>query len=128
LIARSLEMVHAFEESLQIIDDYRQPRPSRTLAPAAQAPGVGAHATEAPRGMLYHRYEVDESGLIASAKIVAPTSQNLKRIEDDLWSYVPGVLSLPLEQATLRCEQLIRSYDPCISCATHFLKLEIERR
>ncbi|HET6446687.1 MAG TPA: Ni/Fe hydrogenase subunit alpha [candidate division Zixibacteria bacterium] len=127
LIARSLELVHSFEESLQLIDDYQQPRPSRTLAPDALTPGRGAHATEAPRGLLYHRYEVDEEGLIASAKIVAPTSQNLKRMEDDLWAYAPGVLSLPLEEATLRCEQLVRSYDPCISCATHFLKLEIER-
>jgi sulfhydrogenase subunit alpha len=126
LIARTLELVHAFEESLQIVDEYHQPKPSRNLTPAAGAPRVGAHATEAPRGMLYHRYELDENDLIATAKIVAPTSQNLKRIEEDLWSYAPGVLSLPLEEATLRCEQLIRSYDPCISCATHFLKLEIE--
>ncbi len=126
LIARGLEIVHSFEESIQIIEDYRRPNPSRTKAPAVLTPGKGAHATEAPRGMLYHRYEVDENGLIASAKIVAPTSQNLKRMEDDLWSYAPGVLSLPLEEATLRCEQLVRSYDPCISCATHFLKLEIE--
>ena len=126
LIARGLEIVHSFEESIQIIEDYRRPYPSRAKAPAILTPGKGAHATEAPRGMLYHRYEVDENGLIASAKIVAPTSQNLKRMEDDLWSYAPGVLSLPLDEATLRCEQLVRSYDPCISCATHFLKLEIE--
>jgi coenzyme F420-reducing hydrogenase alpha subunit len=127
LIARSLELVHSFEESLQLIDDYQQPNPSRTLAPDTLTTGKGAHATEAPRGLLYHRYEVDDEGLIDSAKIVAPTSQNLKRMEDDLWSYAPGILSLPLEEATLRCEQLVRSYDPCISCATHFLKLEIER-
>ena len=127
LIARGLEIVHAFEESLQIIEYYEQPQPCRTLPPANLLPGRGAHATEAPRGLLYHRYTVDEDGLITSAKIVAPTSQNQKRIEKDLWSYAPGVLSLPLEEATLRCEQLIRSYDPCISCATHFLKLDIEQ-
>lgn len=127
LIARGLEIIHAFEESIEIIANYQEPRPSRTEPPAQLTPGEGAHATEAPRGTLYHRYKVDEKGLISFAKIVAPTSQNLKRMEDDLWQYVPGVLSLPLEEATLKCEQLVRSYDPCISCATHFLKLEIER-
>ena len=128
LIARGLELVHSFEESLAIIADYREPRPSRVPAPAELRPGRGAHITEAPRGILYHRYEVDEQGLITAARIVAPTSQNLKRMEDDLWQFVPGVLSLPLEEATLSCEQLVRSYDPCISCATHFLKLEFDRR
>jgi len=128
LIARGLELVHAFEESLAIIDDYQEPRPSRTMPPAVLQAGQGAHVTEAPRGILYHRYQVDERGLIVAAKIVAPTSQNLKRMEDDLWGYVPGLLNQPLEEATLRCEQLVRSYDPCISCATHFLKLEIDRR
>ncbi len=127
LIARGLELVHSFEESLAIITDYQEPRPSRTMAPAVLKPGQGAHVTEAPRGMLYHQYQVDEQGLIVAAKIVAPTSQNLKRMEDDLWQYVPTVLSKPLEEATLSCEQLVRSYDPCISCATHFLKLEIDR-
>ena len=127
LIARGLEIIHAFEESIEIIANYQEPRPSRTEPPAQLTPGEGAHATEAPRGTLYHRYKVDEKGLISFAKIVAPTSQNLKRMEDDLWRFVPGVLSLPLEEATLKCEQLVRSYDPCISCATHFLKLEIER-
>jgi len=128
LIARGLELVHSFEESLAIIANYREPRPSRTMPPAQLKPGQGAHATEAPRGTLYHRYQVDDQGLITAAKIVAPTSQNLKRMEDDLWQFVPGVLSKPLEEATLDCEQLVRSYDPCISCATHFLKLEIDHR
>ena len=127
LIARGLELVHAFEEALEIIANYEQPNPSRTMPPAKLTPGEGCHGTEAPRGTLYHHYKVDENGLITHAKIVAPTSQNLKRMEDDLWQFVPGVLEKPLDEATLRCEQLVRSYDPCISCATHFLKLEIER-
>jgi sulfhydrogenase subunit alpha len=127
LIARALELVHAFEESIQIINDYRKPQPSRSMPPVDLVAGEGAHATEAPRGILYHHYGVNEQGLITSAKIIAPTSQNLKRMEEDLWSFAPGVLSLPLEEATIRCEQLVRSYDPCISCATHFLKLDIEQ-
>lgn len=127
LLARGLELVHAYEEALRLIASYVEPVPSRSPIPMPPQAGEGAHATEAPRGLLYHRYAVDAAGLIAAARIVAPTSQNLKRIEDDLWQYVPGVLGLPLEEATLRCEQLVRSYDPCISCATHFLKLDLER-
>jgi coenzyme F420-reducing hydrogenase alpha subunit len=127
LIARCLEITQAFEESIQLIRNYEEPRPSRGATPEKSAAGEGAHITEAPRGLIYHRYQVDDKGLIAFVKIVPPTSQNLRRIEDDLWQYVPGVISLPLEDATLKCEQLVRSYDPCISCATHFLKLTIER-
>ena len=127
LIARSLELVHSFEEAIEIVEQYKEPRPSRTPSPADLVAGEGAHATEAPRGTLYHRYKVGADGLITAARIVPPTAQNLRRMEDDLRQYARGVLSLPLEEATLRCEQLVRSYDPCISCATHFLTLEIER-
>jgi coenzyme F420-reducing hydrogenase alpha subunit len=77
--------------------------------------------------LLYHRYRIGDDGLIAEAKIVPPTSQNLLRIEDDLRAYLPGVAGLDDPEATRRCEHLIRNYDPCISCATHFLKLRIER-
>ncbi len=129
LFARGLEIVHAFEEALQIIAAYNEIPQSVSPLSLGDGAGVkeGAHATEAPRGLIYHRYRVEENGLVAFAKIVPPTSQNLRRIEDDLWNFVPGVINLPLEDATLRCEQLVRSYDPCISCATHFLKLQIER-
>jgi len=127
LIVRSLELVQAFEESIALIEAYKQPRPSRAELPNPLPPGEGAHATEAPRGLLFHRYTVDENGLITFARIVPPTAQNLPRIEGDLWEFVPDVVQLPLEDATLSCEQLIRCYDPCISCATHFLKLDIVR-
>lgn len=83
-------------------------------------------AAEAPRGSLYHRYEVAADGTVLSAKIVPPTSQNQKRIEDDLRAMAPSVMKLPYEKAVWRFEQAIRNYDPCISCATHFLKLKVE--
>ncbi len=127
LIVRSLELVQAYEEAIQLIEHYKQPYPSRTELPNPIPAGEGAHVTEAPRGLLFHRYKVDENGLITFARIVPPTAQNLPRIEGDLWEYVPDVIKLPLEDATLRCEQLVRCYDPCISCATHFLKLDIVR-
>jgi sulfhydrogenase subunit alpha len=88
---------------------------------------VGHGASEAPRGLLYHRYAIDGEGTILDAKIVPPTSQNQKAVEEDLWGVVERSLDLPDDALGLLCEQTIRNYDPCISCATHFLKLEVER-
>ena len=89
-------------------------------------PGERAAATEAPRGILYHRYRVSGDGTIQEAKIVPPTSQNQSRIEDDLHGFLPTVLHLSNQEVARQCEKIIRSYDPCISCATHFLKLDIQ--
>ena len=89
--------------------------------------GWGHGASEAPRGVLYHRYRLDDAGSILDAKIVPPTSQNQRSIEEDLFAFVSEHASLPDDELRLRCEQAIRNYDPCISCATHFLKLDIER-
>lgn len=125
IIVRSVEVLYACDEALRIIDEYEAP--DRVAVEIVPRPGVGYGATEAPRGLLYHRYRIDDQGLIADAKIVPPTSQNQKRIETDLRHFVPHYLDLPKEQLTWRCEQAVRNYDPCISCATHFLRLEIER-
>lgn len=80
-----------------------------------------------PRGILYHRYDIDEQGLIRDAQIVPPTSQNQKTIEDDLRVFVPPRLALTQDALTWQCEQAVRNYDPCISCSTHFLTLHLER-
>jgi coenzyme F420-reducing hydrogenase alpha subunit len=90
--------------------------------------GEGSGATEAPRGLLYHRYQIDGNGMVQFAKIIPPTAQNLPRIEADLFALTPQIISLPEAEATLTAEHLIRSYDPCISCATHFLKLKVEAK
>jgi len=122
IVVRAVELVFACEEALRLIAQYEPP-----LSPRASAPvraGVGHAATEAPRGTLYHRYEIDERGLILNAQIVPPTAQNQKRMEEDLWQYVPQIAGLPLEKITARCEQAVRNYDPCISCATHFVRVE----
>jgi coenzyme F420-reducing hydrogenase alpha subunit len=125
IIVRSVEVLYAFDEALRIIDRYERPeRPALEIEPRA---GAGYACTEAPRGMLYHRYRVDEQGLILDARIVPPTSQNQKTIEGDLRQFVSRRISLPADRLTWQCEQAIRNYDPCISCATHFLKLSIER-
>ena len=91
-------------------------------------PAEACHATEAPHGLIFHRYRIGDDGLIAEAKIVPPTSQNQGQIERDLAAFLPGVLHLSDADVGRRCEHLIRNYDPCISCATHFLKVKIDRR
>jgi len=125
IVVRAVELVHACDEALRLIEAYEQPpEPSLPVVPAA---GVGHGASEAPRGILYHRYRLDETGTIRDAKIVPPTSQNQRSIEEDLHAFVSAHAGLPDEELRLRCEQAIRNYDPCISCATHFLTLEIDR-
>ncbi|HSQ55434.1 MAG TPA: nickel-dependent hydrogenase large subunit, partial [Gemmata sp.] len=107
--------------------DYRaEPNPSRAELMLRQ--GEGFHATEAPRGLIFHRYRVGPDGLIAQARIVPPTSQNQGQIERDLAAFLPGVLDRADTEVATRCEHLIRNYDPCISCATHFLKVKIDRQ
>jgi coenzyme F420-reducing hydrogenase alpha subunit len=125
IVVRAVEMVFACAEALRIIEVYEPPAAPR-VRPAPRE-GAGAAITEAPRGILYHRYELDGAGLIRSARIIPPTSQNQKRIEEDLGRLLPGLLDRPAEEITWRAEQAIRNYDPCISCATHFLKLRMER-
>ncbi len=124
IVARAVELTHAFAEAIDIIDAYRPPAEPRVAW--SSRPGVAAWATEAPRGLLFHRYEVDEAGRIRGAQIVPPTAQNQDAIEADLVVAAKGVLDLTHAAATIRLEQMIRSYDPCISCATHFLDLTIE--
>lgn len=124
IIARAVELVYACEEALRIIAEYKEPdQPSVEVVPRA---GTGYGCTEAPRGILVHRYRVNQSGIILDAKIVPPTSQNQKSIEQDLREFVPPRTGLSRKDLTWQCEQAVRNYDPCISCATHFVKLEIE--
>jgi coenzyme F420-reducing hydrogenase alpha subunit len=126
IVIRAVELVYAADEALRLIAEYEEPdAPALEATPSA---GVGHGCTEAPRGILYHRYRIDEDGTILDAKIVPPTSQNQRTIEEDLRGVVERSLDVPDDELTLLCEQTIRNYDPCISCATHFLKLEIERR
>jgi len=126
IAARAIEMISVYEEAIEIVNDYNAEPTDSRIAYKPRA-GEGCHATEAPRGLLYHRYRIGDDGLIAEAKIVPPTSQNQGQIEDDLRAFVPGVVELDDAAATQRCEHMIRNYDPCISCATHFLKLTIDR-
>jgi coenzyme F420-reducing hydrogenase alpha subunit len=125
IVVRSIEMVFACAEALRLIAGYEPSPVPRVETPPRAA--IGHAITEAPRGILYHRFSIDETGLILTAKIVPPTSQNQRQIEEDLRSFAPRLATSPISQATWRCEQAIRNYDPCISCATHFLRVEINR-
>jgi len=125
IIVRAVETVYAVEEALRLIAAYEPPDPPATeVRPRA---GVGYGVTEAPRGTLCHRYEIDADGLITTARIIPPTSQNQAAIEADLRAFVEARIELDDAELTRQCEQAIRNYDPCISCAAHFLDLTVER-
>ena len=125
IVVRAVETLYAADEALRIIESYDRPDPPAvTCAPRA---ATGHGCTEAPRGICWHRYELDAEGVILDARIVPPTAQNQKTIEADLTGVVSGSLDLPDDRLAHVCEQTIRNYDPCISCATHFLRLEVER-
>jgi coenzyme F420-reducing hydrogenase alpha subunit len=125
IVVRAVEILYALDEALRLIEAYEPPDPPGVeVLPRA---GVGHGWTEAPRGMLWHRYEIDGDGTILDARIVPPTSQNQGRIEQSLHGFVQQHVDLDDDELRLRCEQAVRSYDPCISCATHFLRLQVDR-
>jgi len=126
IVVRCAEILHAVDEALALIAAYDPPDPPAVaVAPRA---ATGAGWTEAPRGLLWHRYELAADGTIRDARIVPPTAQNLARIEDSVRARVEGCADLGDEALRDRCEQTVRTFDPCISCATHFLRLELDRR
>jgi coenzyme F420-reducing hydrogenase alpha subunit len=125
IIVRAVEIVFSCEEALRIIGTYTPPDPPFVAVEPRSSVGHGV--SEAPRGLLYHRYELDGEGFITDAQIVPPTSQNQASIEDDLRQFVPSRTHLDDETLQWQLEQAIRNYDPCISCATHFLDLTVDR-
>jgi len=123
IVVRALELVFAYDEAIRIISAYEAPE--EPSVPMEIRAGIGFGASEAPRGMLYHRYKVGADGTIEDATIVPPTAQNLASMEQDLRTFVASHLELGREELTWQCEQAVRNYDPCISCATHFVTLEM---
>ncbi|MGA3216746.1 MAG: Ni/Fe hydrogenase subunit alpha [Acidimicrobiales bacterium] len=124
IVVRAVELVFACDEALSLVENYVPPDPpAATVVPRARS---GAGATEAPRGLLFHTYELDESGTILKARIVPPTSQNQLTIESDLRQVAQDALDLGDDELQWRCEQAVRNHDPCISCAAHFLDVTIE--
>jgi len=125
ILVRAVEVAHAVQESIRVIESYEEPdRPAVDCTPRA---GTGYGCTEAPRGICYHRYTIDDDGIVQDAKIVSPTAVNQPTIEKDLWLFVEPNLNLPDDKLQWHCEQAIRNYDPCISCSCHYLKLTVQR-
>jgi coenzyme F420-reducing hydrogenase alpha subunit len=125
IVVRSVEILYALDEALRLIAGYEEPDPPAVEVPPRAAVGYGW--TEAPRGLCWHRYAFDEHGTVLEAKIVPPTSQNQASIEADLRGFLEGNLELDDDRLRRLCEQAIRNHDPCISCATHFLDLTVDR-
>ena len=125
IVVRMVETLYACEEALRLAEAYEPPAPP--AAEVVPGPGTGYGCTEAPRGICFHRYELDREGRIVTATIVPPTAQNQPQIERDLLGVVEANMTMADEDLKWRCEQTIRNYDPCISCATHFLDLRVER-
>ncbi|MEW6094839.1 MAG: Ni/Fe hydrogenase subunit alpha [Chloroflexota bacterium] len=126
LIARAIELAHFYAEAIALVKSYNPTGPAHVQLKLKAGEGCGM--SEAPRGLLYHRYKIDDQGRVQFARIVPPTAQNLPRIEADLFAIAPQLVKMKHETATLTAEHLVRAYDPCISCATHFLKLKVENR
>ena len=125
IVVRSVELVQACTEALALVENYTPPKaPAVAVTPRAAR---SAAVSEAPRGLLYHRYAIDGRGIVLEARIVPPTAQNLRMMERDLGAFVAANSGLADEELTWRCEQAMRNYDPCISCATHFLRLDVDR-
>ncbi len=125
IVARAVELVMTCEESLRLIDTYREPEPPSL--PYTVRAAEGCAATEAPRGLLYHRYRINDQGNVQTARIVPPTAQNYRRMEDDLRLLIPGILERTDAEIVDECEKLVRNYDPCISCSTHAVRARITR-
>jgi coenzyme F420-reducing hydrogenase alpha subunit len=125
IVVRTVEVIYAIDEALRIIADYR--RPARPFVDVAPRAGVGHGVSEAPRGLLYHRYDIGEDGLLRAATIVPPTAQNQAAIEHEMGELVALNLTLDDTALTSMCEKAIRNHDPCISCSAHFLTLTVDR-
>ena len=125
ILVRGVETAYACDEALRLIKAYEMPdAPAVAAVPRA---GIGYGCTEAPRGICYHSYQIDDQGTILFARIVPPTSQNQLSIEEDLREVATRNIAMADDVLRDRCEQTIRNYDPCISCSTHFLKLSVHR-
>ncbi|MCK4832349.1 MAG: nickel-dependent hydrogenase large subunit, partial [Anaerolineales bacterium] len=123
--AQIIEMVHSVEESIRTIDELlaRGIKPEEPVeVEVKECTGVGS--CDVPRGILFHDYDIGDDGLITGANCVIPTGQNFANMEADMRALVPQILDRPEPEITLMMEMLIRAYDPCISCSTHFLEVE----
>ena len=121
IVAQSIEVYEAIQRAIEILDELnlKQEKPEEITLKA----GTGIGAIEAPRGILFHKYTLDKEGFCKKAHIITPTSQNLAKLELDIKKYLSGLLKYDKAKIRAQVEELIRAYDPCISCSTHFLEI-----
>jgi coenzyme F420-reducing hydrogenase alpha subunit len=124
-VAQLVETVHTVEDSIRIIDELEeaglQPQPAYHKPDIQVKAGQGVGAVEVPRGILFHDYIYDENGICTKANCIIPTNLNHENIQKDLEALVPTIMDKPQEEVELLCEMLVRAYDPCISCSTHYV-------
>ena len=123
-IAQVVEVAHAVEDSIRIIDTLLARGIKEEKVEIKPRAGRGVGGVEVPRGLLIHDYTLDEQGRVVEANMIIPTNQNHQNIEEDLRAFLPQLLGKSKEEITLGLEMLVRAYDPCISCSTHFLRVE----
>ena len=120
-LAQAIEILHSFDETVEILENnkFKEEKPDKLEMRRA----IGVGVVEAPRGTLYHKVEVDEHGIVKKGEVIVPTGQNQLAIELDIAAYIQNNLQQDKEQLKYECEKIIRAYDPCISCSSHFLKV-----
>jgi sulfhydrogenase subunit alpha len=123
-VAQVVELVQVTEDSIRLIDEVLLKGIQREVPKVQPKEGEGAGAVEAPRGILFHRYAFDKKGLCVKANCCIPTNQNHANIQKDFEAFVPQIIDRPQDEIRLALEMLVRAYDPCISCSTHFLNVE----
>ena len=121
--AQALELVHYADEAAGICRQLKSIKPEPIVA-FTPFESRGISATEVPRGILWHEYVINADGKIDFANIVTPTAQNLRKMQEDIRALLPSLLSQSEAELVMQVEKLIRSYDPCFSCSTHFLKVK----
>jgi len=124
--AQALELIHWIDRAIEIIEKWEFKKEyEQEIKPKAEK---GIAVTEAPRGLLFHKYEFDSKGYVKKCNIITPTCQFLRNLEEDIREYISkNLIDKPEKELKLEIEKLIRAYDPCFSCSTHFLELDLKR-
>ncbi|UCD03197.1 MAG: Ni/Fe hydrogenase subunit alpha [Candidatus Aenigmatarchaeota archaeon] len=126
-IAQAVEMVHLCDRALEILGKYDKSGFKEEKKQVKPKAGEGVAACEAPRGTLYHHYRFSPSGKCTYANIITPTCQNVRNMEYDMQQWMPSIIKESDANVKKKLEMLIRAYDPCFSCSTHFLELKLRR-
>jgi coenzyme F420-reducing hydrogenase alpha subunit len=126
-IAQFVEIAHCVDDSIKLIDELLNAGldETKSMIKIDIRSGRGVGVVEAPRGLLIHDYSYSSDGKVSNANLIIPTNMNYANIEKDLETYIPVIIDKSEDEIRMACEMLIRAYDPCISCSTHFFKVKL---